>query len=34
MRSVLDYALPPEFWIASVNKFTRKERLAGVDVTI
>ena len=34
IRSVLDYALPPEFWLASVNELTRKECLTGVDVTI
>ncbi|MBT4949773.1 MAG: DUF4192 family protein [Actinobacteria bacterium] len=33
IRSVLDYALPPEFWLASVNGLTRHECLTGVDVT-
>jgi|TARA_B110000858_G_scaffold162899_1_gene188208 hypothetical protein len=32
IRSALDYALPPEFWLESVYELTRQECLAGVDV--
>jgi len=32
IRAALDYALPPEFWLESVNELTRKECLSGVDM--
>ena len=31
VRAALDYALPPTFWIESVNALTRKQCLAGID---
>ncbi len=30
IRAALDYALPPDFWLESVNVLTRKECLAGL----
>lgn len=32
IRAALDYALPPDFWLDSVNALTRDECLAGLDV--
>lgn len=32
IRTALDNALPPEFWVESVNQITRKECLTGIDV--
>ena len=31
VRAALDYALPPTFWLESVNALTREECLAGID---
>jgi hypothetical protein len=32
IRAALNYALPPDFWLESVNALTRHECLAGLDV--
>jgi hypothetical protein len=32
VRAALDHALPPEFWLESINELTREQCLAGLDV--
>jgi hypothetical protein len=32
VRGALDHALPPEFWLESINLLTREQCLAGLDV--
>lgn len=32
VRAALEYALPPSFWLESVNELTRDQCLAGLDV--
>jgi hypothetical protein len=34
VRSALDHALPPEFWLESINELTREQCLAGLDVAL
>ena len=34
VRAALEHALPPDFWLESINELTRDECLAGRDVAL